>query len=59
MDATYPYSQLTAEQMQQYQLQLQQFAHQQQQQQQQQHGYPHGAEAPTAQQSNAPATKTE
>ncbi|CEP14609.1 hypothetical protein [Parasitella parasitica] len=58
------YSQLTAEQMQQYQIQLHQFAQQQQQQQQQQqHAYPHGAESSTpAQQSstnNNPPAETE
>ncbi|KAI8644606.1 histone-fold-containing protein [Parasitella parasitica] len=59
------YSQLTAEQMQEYQLQLQQFAaqQQQQQQQQQQHVYPHGAESSTSGQqsstNNNPPTKTE
>ncbi|KAL7316869.1 Transcriptional activator hap5 [Mucor circinelloides] len=54
------YSQLTAEQMQQYQLQLQQFAAQQQQQQ---HAYPHGTESSTAAQQSSttsnPTTKTE
>ncbi|CAO3615495.1 unnamed protein product [Mucor fragilis] len=56
------YSQLTAEQMQQYQLQLQQFAAAQQQQQQQ-HAYPHGAESTAAAQQSTtnsnPAPKTE
>jgi hypothetical protein len=54
------YSQLTAEQMQQYQLQLQQYAAQQQQQQL---AYPHGAESSTAAQqpstNSNPSTKTE
>ncbi|KAK4520414.1 Mitochondrial tRNAs modification protein [Mucor velutinosus] len=56
------YSQLTAEQMQQYQLQLQQYAAQQQQQQQQL-AYPHGAESSTAAQqpsaNSNPTTKAE